>query len=117
MYYTLADWETIRLPKELAKMIDNFVKSKYAKERGYTSKSQVVVNAVRDHLMREKEVTFQMNSKKYRSKLKFKRMGDMIFCQKCRSRVCEHAIHLFKHNRLFYFPIIENGSILSESVD
>lgn len=46
----MADWETIKIPKEMADRIEEIIQTHYAKEIGFTSKSQIVVTAVRDYL-------------------------------------------------------------------
>lgn len=54
-YDTMADWETIKLPRDMVKRIEDVANSKYAKELGFTSKSQVAVTAVREFLRQYSE--------------------------------------------------------------
>ena len=112
----MTEWETIKLPKEMAQKIEKFIKTNYAKEGGFTSKSQVVVAAVRAFLQREQEVTFYLDSEKFNKKIPFKRISTMIFCQICNSQICEHSIHLQKHRNLFDFELIEDGAVLAENL-
>jgi len=46
----MTDWPTVRLPKEMMDEVESFTKTAYAKKSGFTSKSQVMVSAVRDFL-------------------------------------------------------------------
>lgn len=46
----MVDWETIKLPKHMVQKINEFIETEYAQQNGYTSKSQVVVSAVREFL-------------------------------------------------------------------
>lgn len=46
----MAEWPTVRLPKEMMERVESFANSQYAKQNGFTSKSQVIVAAVRDFL-------------------------------------------------------------------
>jgi len=110
----MTEWDTIKLPKEMAKKIEEYVTTKYAKEKGFTSKSQVVVAAVRQFLEREREVLFYLDSKKFKKKLAFRRISKMIFCEICHSEVCEHAIHLQKHRKLIDFELMNDGEIIAE---
>lgn len=111
----MTEWDTIKLPKKMAQKIEKFTKTNYAEERGFTSKSQVVVAAVRDFLQREQEVRFYLDSEKYKKKLPFKRISNLIFCELCKSEVCEHAIHLMKHKTGFEFEMVQDGEILAEN--
>lgn len=110
----MTEWETIKLPKEMANKIEEYTKTKFAEERGYTSKSQVVVAAVRNFLDRERELVFHMDSKKYNKKLSFRKVGRFIFCEECNSEVCKHAIHLQKHKKYFDFDHLNNDEIIME---
>lgn len=111
----MAEWETIKLPKEMVQKIEEYTKTEYAKERGYTSKSQIVVAAVRSFLQTEQKIKFNLRSKKYNKLLPFRRISTMIFCESCNSQICEHAIHLLKHSELFDWELIEEGSTLAEA--
>ena len=109
----MVEWQTVKIPRELIEKIDKFTNSKIAKEVGYTSRSQAVITALRDFLLKWKgEVTFYLKSPRY-GKLEFKKDGPIIFCVKCRSQICDHAVLLFKHKRLFDFDLMENGDVLS----
>ena len=46
----MAEWPTVRLPKEMMDEVERFTNTRYAKQNGFTSKSQVIVAAVRDFL-------------------------------------------------------------------
>ncbi|MCH7560735.1 MAG: hypothetical protein IIC67_05110 [Thaumarchaeota archaeon] len=46
----MVDWETVKLPKQMAERLTEFVTTNYAKNSGFTSKSQIVVFAVREFL-------------------------------------------------------------------
>ena len=46
----MADWETVKLPRDMVRRLNEFVETKYAKNSGFTSKSQVIVFAVREFL-------------------------------------------------------------------
>ena len=48
----MVDWDAVRIPKELVKQIDKFLKSELAKRNGYNSRSQFVIDAVREYLKR-----------------------------------------------------------------
>ena len=56
----MAEWETVRIPKEMSSKISEFINDNKNKDRGYNSKSDFVVDAIRDkfeHLGQEKTVT------------------------------------------------------------
>ena len=109
----MVEWETIRLPSDLAQKVDKFLETKFAKEIGFTSRSQVVVNGVREFLAKNRYFTFYLKSKKFGKKLKFNKKGSMIFCADCNSQVCNHAVDLFKHKRLFDFDLLDDGDVLA----
>jgi len=46
----MTEWPTVRLPKEMMDEVESFTKTDYAKKSGFTSKSQIMVAAVRDFL-------------------------------------------------------------------
>lgn len=46
----MADWETIKIPREMAKHMESMAKSKYGHTLGFTSKSQIAVTALREFL-------------------------------------------------------------------
>ena len=46
----MVDWETVKLPRQMIQRVNEFVETDYAKQNGFTSKSQVIVTAVRDFL-------------------------------------------------------------------
>ncbi len=108
----MAGWKTIKIPDEMSDKIDKFTESQIAKELGYTSRSQAVIAAIRDFILKNKGlVTFYLKSPKY-GKLKFKKSGPIIICTKCKSQICDHAVLLFKHKKLFDFDLMENGEVL-----
>ena len=56
----MAEWETVRIPKEMSNKISEFINDSKNKDRGYNSKSDFVVDAIRDkfeYLGQEKTVT------------------------------------------------------------
>ena len=111
----MADWPTVRLPREMMDRVEKFMETKHAKSMGFTNKSQIIVAAVRNFLQTEQEVRFYLNSKKFKKKIPFKRISTMIFCELCNSQVCEHSTQLHKHRNLFSFELIEEGAILAEN--
>ncbi|MBM3232513.1 hypothetical protein FJZ21_04030 [Candidatus Pacearchaeota archaeon] len=48
---TAEEWEQVRIPKGLLNNIKDFLESNQAKELGYTSASQVAVDAIRELLI------------------------------------------------------------------
>ena len=46
----MAKWETVKLPIEMVDAIEDYIQTEQSKAEGFTSKSQVVVTAVRDFL-------------------------------------------------------------------
>jgi len=46
----MADWDTIKLPRDMVKHMEDMANSRYGKELGFTSKSQIAVTAVREFL-------------------------------------------------------------------
>lgn len=109
----MTGWKTIKIPDEMVDKMDKFTRTQLAKEIGYTSRSQAVIAALREFLLKYKgNVTFYLQSPKH-GKLEFKKSGPITICVKCKSRICEHAILLFRHQKLFDFDLMENGDILS----
>ena len=108
----MVEWETIRLPTELAQKVDNFLKTDFAKEFGYTSRSQVVVNSVRDFLAVNRKFTFFLNHPKY-GKLKFHKKGPLIFCAQHNKVNCKEVTELYRHSKSFDFDLLDDGDILS----
>lgn len=108
----MTGWETVKLPQKMVEKIDKFVDSDFAEEYGFTSRSQVVVEGMREFLEKWRRFSFYLKSPKY-GKLKFNKVGPFILCARCKSQVCVHAVDLFRHKRLFDFDILEDGSILS----
>jgi len=109
----MTGWETVKIPEEMLDKIDKFTRTQLAKEIGYTSRSQAVIAALREFLLKYKgNVTFYLKSPKY-GKLEFKKGGPIIICVKCKDRTCEHAILLLRHQKQFDFDLIENGEILA----
>ena len=109
----MTGWETVKIPEEMLDKIDKFTRTQLAKEIGYTSRSQAVIAALREFLLKYKgNVTFYLKSPKH-GKLEFKKSGPIIMCVKCKDRTCEHAIFLFRNQKQFDFDLIENGEILA----
>ncbi len=112
-YVTMAEWETIRIPSGLSEKVDKFLETKFADEWGYTSKSQVIVSAVRNFLQQNRKLVFYLKSPKFGQKLKFKKNGPLIFCVEHNSQVCIHTAELFRHKKLFDFDLLDDGDILA----
>ena len=111
----MADWPTVRLPREMMNEVEKFMETKRAKKMGFTNKSQIMVAAVREFLQREQEIRFYLKSKKFKKNIPFKRISTMIFCDLCNSQVCEHTVQLHKHRNLFNFELIQDEAILAEN--
>jgi len=109
------DWTSVSLPSSLMEKLDEFLECDKAKEMGLASRAQIISKIVRDFLTREKEVIFFLNSKKFKKQIPFKRISTMIFCELCKSQVCEHAIQLMKHKSLFDFEKLDDGYIMAEA--
>lgn len=109
----MVEWETAKLPKELIAKIDKFIESEFAKEYGYTSRSQAIIRGMGEFLERYKgPIHFTLKSPKL-GKLKFKKTGPIVICIKCKTRVCEDTVELFKHSKLFDLDLLDDGDILS----
>ncbi len=101
----MADWETVKLPKEMVQKIEEFTESQYAKQLGFTSKSQVVVTAIRDFISHYSdymsylelvdvtdEVVKIMDHKLDSTiEVKINKKIGGTFCQKHHSVQCEHT--------------------------
>jgi len=46
----MADWQTIKLHKDVISEIDKFLESKYGKMMGFTSRSQFIIHSIRKQL-------------------------------------------------------------------
>lgn len=46
----MAEWTTVRLPKKMMEEVEKFLKTGKARKAGYTSRTQLVVTAVRNLL-------------------------------------------------------------------
>jgi len=111
----MADWPTVRLPKELMKRVEDFVETNYAKRDGFTNKSQIMVIAVREFLQKyskyqnyleyvESEKQDELIVKDYAKnnsfKIKINFEEKNLFCNKDNSKSCEHVKFLFSIPKL-----------------
>jgi len=108
------EWTSISLPVPLMKQLDKYLETEDSLMKGYTSKAQVISQIIRKFLQQEKQVTFYLDSKKYKKKLPFKRVGKSVFCMLCRSQVCEHGMRLQRHRANIDFDLMEEGDIIAE---
>jgi len=100
----MADWETVKLPRDMVQRLIEFVETKHAKNSGFTNKSQIIVFAVReflrsyssyltylDYLGFDKDVVKVMDHELGRIvNVKFDRENSNLFCKKHNSDSCDH---------------------------
>ena len=105
----MADWETVKLPREMVQKLNEFVETKYAKNSGFTSKSQIIVFAVReflrnysqyqtylDYLGFEKKVIKLMDHKLGKIiDIKFDNKLEILICKNHDSINCDHIRFLW----------------------
>lgn len=121
----MANWPTVRLPKEMMDEVERFASSEYAKKNGFTSKSQVIVAAVRDFLKRYSDYmsNFELvDITDERVKLRDHKMNQIVnvriskkvggaFCETEKLARCEHTEFVWLiprfYNILKKFPTVQ----------
>jgi hypothetical protein len=105
----MVDWETVKLPRDMIQRLNEFVESNYAKDNGFTSKSQVIVFAVREFLRSYSGflayldyIEFENNVVKIMDhelgtivSVEIDRENTTLFCKKHNSDTCNHVRFLW----------------------
>lgn len=105
----MVDWGTVKLPRDMVRRLSEFVETNYAKNSGFTSKSQVVVFAVREFLRNYSSylafldyLGFEKNIVKLMDhelgaivNVKFDKEEHELFCNKHNSDSCDHVRFLW----------------------